>query len=80
VILEGATRTSVVRWKVMDVGDRTLYVEARVRTFTDDSGSVGGLTVSPFAIVVKEREREYVISLGGNEPASFGRQLFEMLL
>jgi hypothetical protein len=80
VILEGTTRTDVVKWKVADVGERTLYIEARILTFVGEDGVVGGLIVSPLAIVVREREQEYAISLAESDLGSFGAQLLETML
>lgn len=80
MILEGATGTSLLRWKVADVGERALYVEAMTKTFAADDGSVGGLIVSPHSILVREPGREYVVRLGEGEADSLAGQLLDLFL
>jgi hypothetical protein len=79
MILDGATRTGLVKWKLADVGERTLYIEARTWTFAGDDGKLGGLVVSPLAVLVKERGREYSIPLEGADADGF-THLLETLL
>ena len=79
MVLEGASRSEVVRWKAVDVGGRTLYLEVRIRTFTLGDGSLGSLTVSPLAIVVMEHEQEYAVPLALDDDESLGGQLFEAM-
>ena len=79
MILDGVTRTGLVKWKLADVGQRALYVKARTWTFTKDDGRMGGLVVSPLAIVIKERGREYSVPLEGGDADGF-THLLETLL
>ena len=79
MILDGVVSTGLVTWKLADVGERALYVEARTWTFARDDGRAGGLVVSPLAVLVKERGREYSIPLEGGDADGF-THLLETLL